>query len=156
MIMVATERMLIFPISNEEIEKRVWEETDAEMKQAFQNMLAGCREKPDQRVWYAIWLMQLKNSKQAVGDICFKGLNDNGSVEIGYGIKKEYEGKGLMTEAVTAMAKWASNQTGVSYVEAETDPDNVASQRVLQKAGFLPNGEIGEEGPRFMWKNDKD
>lgn len=53
------------------------------------------------------------------------------------------------------MAKWASNQTGVSYVEAETDPNNVASQRVLQKTGFLANGEIGEEGPRFTWKNDK-
>ncbi|WP_313577514.1 GNAT family N-acetyltransferase [Lacrimispora sp.] len=155
MIMVTTDRMLIFPISNKEMEMKVREETDEEMKQAYSEMLAGCREKPDQRIWYAIWIMQLKNSKQIVGDLCFKGLNDNGSVEIGYGIKKEYEGKGLMTEAVTAMAKWASNQTGVSYVEAETDPNNVASQRVLQKAGFLVNGEIGEEGPRFTWKNDK-
>jgi len=48
MIMVTTDRMLIFPISNKEIEMKVREETDEEMKQAYSEMLAGCREKPDQ------------------------------------------------------------------------------------------------------------
>lgn len=153
MIKVTTERMLIYPISNEEMEIKVKDETDSEMKQAYSEMLAGCREKPDQRVWYAVWIMQLKSSRQIVGDLCFKGLNDNGSVEIGYGIEKKYEGKGLMTEAVTAMAQWASNQLGVSQIEAEIEANNIASQRVLQKAGFLANGIIGKEGPRFTWKN---
>ena len=41
---------------------------------------------------------------------------------------------------MTAMARWASEQIGVKYVEAETDPDNKASQRVLEKAGFHLNG----------------
>jgi len=41
-----------------------------------------------------------------------------------------------MTEAVTAMIGWASEQIGVNYIEAETDPDNKASQRVLEKTGF--------------------
>ena len=37
---------------------------------------------------------------------------------------------------------------------AETDPDNIASQRVLEKAGFAPTGEQGEEGPRFLWQGN--
>ncbi len=49
-------------------------------------------------------------------------------VEIGYGIKEEFEGQSYMTEAVTAIASWASEQIGLKYVEAETDPDNKASQ----------------------------
>ena len=32
---------------------------------------------------------------------------------------------------------------------AETDAGNAASQRVLEKCGFRPNGILGEEGPRF-------
>lgn len=90
------------------------------------------------------------NEKIVVGDLSFKGLHD-GMVEIGYGMKKEYEGQGYMTEAVTAMAEWASNQPGVTRVEAETDPDNIASKKVLQKAGFRENGVMGKEGPRYSY-----
>ena len=34
-------------------------------------------------------------------------------------------------------------------LEAETDAENAASQSVLEKCGFRPNGTFGEEGPRF-------
>ncbi len=40
-------------------------------------------------------------------------------------------------------------QKDVVFVEAETDPDNKASQRVLEKRGFAPDG-TGVEGPRFV------
>ena len=47
---------------------------------------------------------------------------------------------------------WASEQIGINHVEAETDPDNKASQRVLEKAGFHLNGIMGAEGPRYVFK----
>ena len=46
--------------------------------------------------------------------------------------------------------KWAFEHPQVLAVEAESDPDNAASQRVLEKCGFLATGAIGEEGPRFI------
>lgn len=64
----------------------------------------------------------------------------------------EQKSRGLMTETVTAMAKWAITQMGMSYIESEKDPNNIASQRVLQKSGFVPNGVMGAEVPRFVWK----
>ena len=36
----------------------------------------------------------------------------------------------------------------------ETAPDNAASMRVLQKAGFVPTGAVGDEGPRFVWRRE--
>jgi len=97
--------------------------------------------------------MQLNDETcRNVGDLSFKGLDSNGMVEIGYGIKKEYEGQGYMTEAVTAMVGWASEQIGVNYIEAEADQDNKASQRVLEKTGFHLNGIMGNEGPRYIFK----
>lgn len=152
MIKVTTKRMIIHPLSNEEMQAKIDEESNEEMKIAYSQLLAGCKKNPEQRIWHTIWVMQ-KNigNKIVVGGLSFKGLS-NGMVEIGYGIEKEYEGQGLMTEAVTAMVNWASTQPGVSRVEAETDPNNFASQRVLQKSGFVPNGVMGKEGPRFIWK----
>ena len=67
----------------------------------------------------------------------FKGIKTDGIVEIGYGINSEFEGQGLMTEAVTAVVKWASIQKGVKQIEAETDENNIASKRVLEKSGFV-------------------
>jgi ribosomal-protein-alanine N-acetyltransferase len=150
---VKTERLIIYPLSDSEMENLIDIELDMEMKKAYSEMLDGFRQNPEQRIWYAVWNMQLNDETgRSVGDLCFKGLNANGMVEIGYGIKKEYEGQGYMTEAVTAMARWASEQIGVKYVEAEADPENKASQRVLEKAGFRLNGIMGVEGPRYVFK----
>ena len=133
---VITDHLIIEPLSDSEMENLIAIELDLDMKQAYSVMLAGCKQNPEQRIWNAVWKMQLNDETgRIVGDLSFKGLDSNGLVEIGYGIKKEYEGQGYMTEAVTAMARWASEQIGVNSVEAETDPDNKASQRVLEKSG---------------------
>lgn len=150
---VKTEHLNIYPLSNSEIGNLIVAELDLDMKLAYSEMLDGCKQNPEQRIWYAIWNMQLNDETgRSVGDLCFKGLDFKGMVEIGYGIKKEYEGLGYMTEAVTAMARWASEQIGVNDVEAEIDPENKASQRVLEKAGFRLNGIMGDEGPRYVFK----
>ena len=70
--------------------------------------------------------------------------------EIGYGISKEYRNNGYAAEAVKAVLKWAFDNPGVIAVEAETDPENAASKRVLEKCGFTFNGEMGEEGLRYI------
>lgn len=149
-MMITTERLNIEIASDEEMHKLVEEQVDEEMKAAYGEMLEGCLNHPDQREWYAVWFIRLK-SGETVGDYCFKGLLPDGSVEIGYGLLPEYWGKGYATEAVIAAVDWARKQPGVRQIEAETDPDNAASQRVLEKAGFIPNGINGEEGPRFVW-----
>ncbi len=148
---IRTERFQIRLTSDEEMKGFVERESDPEMKQAYQEMLGGAVSHPDKRKWYAIWIMELSDGTY-LGDLCFKGITEDGMVEIGYGISPEFEGKGYMTEAVRAMTGWAGRQDGVRIIEAETDPDNHASQRVLEKCGYVPTGIIGEEGPRFRWK----
>lgn len=147
--MIQTERLKIYTVSDDEMKKLIAEETDDEMRTAYQEMLEGCISHPEQRNWYAVWFMELNGKR--IGDLCFKGLGADGVVEIGYGTYPGFESKGYMTEAVMALVQWASRQPGVLCIEAETDRDNKASQRVLEKSGFVPSGEIGEEGPRFIW-----
>ena len=147
--MIETNRLRIYPASDEQMEKLIEAEPNPELKEAYTQMLDGCRMHPDARVWYAIWNIELSDGT-LVGNLSFKGL-DNGIAEIGYGTNSGFEGKGYMTEAVTSVAKWASRQAGVERIEAETEEGNAASKRVLAKAGFVPNGETGEEGPRYVW-----
>ncbi|MBR6312471.1 MAG: GNAT family N-acetyltransferase, partial [Oscillospiraceae bacterium] len=126
-------------------------EKDPELRKAYSEMLRGCLDFPESRKWYAAWDMELRDSPGTVaGDFCFKGPPEGGAVEVGYGLRAGFCGKGYMTEALKALCAWALAQPGVRRVEAETEPGNAASQAVLARAGFVPAGKIGKEGPRFV------
>ena len=144
-------RLIFYPIADEEIEKLVEDEKDPALKQAYSEMLQGCRREPENRIWFAPWVMGLKSQPcDIVGDFGFKGINPDGMVEIGYGLREGFCGNGYMTEAVKVVSQWALNQPDVSRVEAETESDNAASQKVLAACGFVPIGTVGKEGPRFV------
>mgnify|MGYP003317990424 CR=1 FL=1 len=73
------------------------------------------------------------------------------AVKIGrLAVSKEYQGQGYATEAVKAVTEWALQKNNVTAIEAETDVNNIISQKVLAKCGFIANGVVGEEGPRFV------
>ena len=151
-MIIRTKRLNIYPASNEQMESLILSQTIPELKEAYQEMLDGCLKHPEQREWYAIWNLELNDeSETVVGNLSFKGLGADGILEIGYGMNSEYEGQGLMTEAVSAVVRWAAAQKGVKLIEAETEESNAASKRVLEKAGFVPNGKTGDEGPRYVW-----
>ena len=147
-LLLETERLHIRTTSEKEMLEIIHKETNEELRTAYCEMLQGALAHPAQWEWYAIWTIALKNGTQ-IGDLCFKGRGDDGSVEIGYGIYEQHQGRGYATEAVGAAVSWALRQPDVIRVEAETEPGNRASQRVLEKCGFLPTGTMGEEGPRF-------
>ena len=147
--MLTTERLTLRPASRAEMETLMTTQEDPDLRAAYGEMLDGCLAHPEQWLWYAAWLIALKDGTP-VGDACFKGLGDDGAVEIGYGINRPHEGKGYATEAVDALVRWAFRQPGVVRVEAETEPGNAASRRVLAKCGFRPTGSFGKEGPRFI------
>ena len=147
--MIETKQLRIYPAMKEQMEVCIAAEADVELKKAYTEMLEGCLRHPDQWQWYAMWMIELQDGTH-IGDLCFKGLGANGTVEIGYGVLEEYQGQGYATEAVSAAVTWALQQPFVTCVEAETAPDNRASQRILEKCGFLSSDTTGEEGPRFF------
>ena len=146
--MLNTERLRLYPASREQMKAMIASEQEEELKKAYTEMLEECLRHPDQWDWYAIWMIE-KTDGTHIGDLCFKGLREDGIAEIGYGILEEHQGQGYATEAVQAACHWAFLHPDVRSLEAETDAENAASQRVLEKCGFRPNGTFGEEGPRF-------
>lgn len=146
--MIETKRLKIYAASQEKMEQFIESQIIDALRLAYTEMLNGCLNNPNQWEWYAIWMIELKDGTH-IGELCFKGLDSNGIAEIGYGITEKYQNNGYATEAVKAVLEWALNDPNVTAVEAETDFENVASKRVLEKCGFKSNGKIGEEGPRY-------
>ena len=146
--MIETNRLKIYSASQENMEAFIETQTVEILKSAYTEMLNGCLANPDQWDWYAIWMIELKDGTH-IGELCFKGLSADGIAEIGHGISEDYQNKCYATEAVKGVLEWAFSRSEVTAVEAETDPDNTASKRVLEKCGFALNGVIGEEGSRW-------
>jgi RimJ/RimL family protein N-acetyltransferase len=77
-----------------------------------------------------------------VGSAGFLGSPTNeGAVELGYGVHSEHRNRGYATEAARALVAWALSHDGVVQVTARSRPANVASIRVLGKAGLEQTGE---------------
>jgi len=72
-------------------------------------------------------------------------LRDGGSV--GFWLSREARGRGVMTEAVKAVVNWARGHNGIERLYITAHPDNVASQRVAEKAGFIRVGITQHEPP---------
>jgi RimJ/RimL family protein N-acetyltransferase len=59
---------------------------------------------------------------------------------VGYWLAPEARGRGLTSAALLALSRWGFQRLGLGRVELVTDPDNIASQRVAEKAGFTREG----------------
>ncbi|HZM76733.1 MAG TPA: GNAT family N-acetyltransferase [Candidatus Limnocylindrales bacterium] len=73
---------------------------------------------------------------------------------IGYSLHPEFRGKGIATRSVNLLCRWAFENVGIARIIAGTFPENRASQRVLERAGFTREGYLkaalpGRNGARI-------
>lgn len=100
------------------------------------NMYVAASERDGEQRPFGYYRITRRSDGRAVGGIGFKGQPDDGAVEVGYGLAPSARGHGYAAEALTALMAVAAGN-GVTRVRAETEPDNVASLRTLECAGFV-------------------
>jgi [ribosomal protein S5]-alanine N-acetyltransferase len=71
----------------------------------------------------------------------------DGSANVGYRVAQRVAGHGVATTAVQNLCRRASQQYGLRTLRATTNKENIASQRVLEKSGFVVVGSA-MAGPR--------
>jgi RimJ/RimL family protein N-acetyltransferase len=64
--------------------------------------------------------------------------------EIGFAIERGHWGRGYASDAVTTLLRFAFEQLSLHRLEADPDPRNAASIRVLRKQGFVREGLLRE------------
>jgi RimJ/RimL family protein N-acetyltransferase len=62
------------------------------------------------------------------------------SAVLGYWCVPEVRGRGIATRALRLLTRYGFEELGLERLELTVDPDNVASQRVAEKAGFTREG----------------
>lgn len=67
------------------------------------------------------------------------------SAKLGYCFAEQAWGQGFATEAADALLQWAFDTLDLNRVQSEADTRNRASERVLEKLGFLREGTLRED-----------
>ena len=79
-------------------------------------------------------------SDRLLGSIACRMSKDRGVADIGYWIAPKARRRGVATAALRALTAWMFANLYPARIELITDPDNVASQRVAEGAGFVREG----------------
>ncbi|MGH3389953.1 MAG: GNAT family N-acetyltransferase [Actinomadura sp.] len=72
---------------------------------------------------------------------------DQGCAAVGYWLAPEARGRGVATQAVRLLARWAFAELGIARLELTCGPDNEASQRVAERCGFTREGILRSHVP---------
>lgn len=87
--------------------------------------------------------IELREEKKLIGTIALRNWEKpDRCVDIGYAISIKYWGKGFTTEAVKAVIKFGFEKLNANRIEAHCDEENVASYRVMEKAGMKYEGTL--------------
>ncbi len=93
------------------------------------------------------WAICLKTDNKFIGIIGhYKIQKENYRAEIGYMLLPEFHGQGIITEAIQEALNYGFDVLNLHSVEAIIDPRNEASERVLQKNGFVKEAHLLENG----------
>lgn len=104
-----------------------------------------------ERHGFSLWAVVERGSGAVIGDAGLILYAHRGpEIEIGYRLKVPYWGKGYATEAARAWLAHGFEELGLERIVAVTDPENVASQRVLEKIGMRREGFADYNGKKVF------
>ena len=94
------------------------------------------------------WAIVLKeNGPEPIGNISVVGIDNKvDAAMMGYCMSRAHWRKGIMAEALTAVIAFLFDQVGFNRIEADHDPNNPASGRVMEKSGMRHEGILRQAG----------
>jgi len=85
---------------------------------------------------FGVWALMRRDNGTFIGSCGLRILEETGEVEVLYEIARGEWGKGYATEASRAAVEFGFEVVGLEKIIGLTKPKNVASYRVLEKAGL--------------------
>lgn len=84
------------------------------------------------------WAIAVRGNSKLIGTICFWNIKkEHYRAEVGYVLHPEYWGKGIMQEVLTAVLQYGFKEMKLHSIEANVNPDNTASIKLLERNKFI-------------------
>jgi len=97
------------------------------------------------------WAITFSDKNILIGTICLFGFSDeNDKCEIGYELLTNFQGQGIMREALERVIDYAFNTIEVQKIEAFFHRDNQRSIKLLEKFSFRNSNEPDETNPDLI------
>ncbi len=77
-----------------------------------------------------------KATVEMIGASGLQPLEDTGETEVGYGMIKEFWGRGIGYECASAWLRYGFETAGLEKIVAVAYPENAASRRIMEKCGM--------------------
>jgi ribosomal-protein-alanine N-acetyltransferase len=91
------------------------------------------------------WAITFKDNPKLIGIIGHYRIKpEHYRSEIGYMLLPEYHGQGIISEAINEVVKYGFQEMKLHSIEAIIAPENTASEKVLQKNGFVKEAHLIE------------
>lgn len=98
---------------------------------------------------FGVWALLDKSTSELVGH-CGLVRQQPGEVELVYALGRSAWGRGLATEAAQCLTAFAFEELGLTELVALVFPDNAPSAHVLEKLGFVRDGETERFGASLL------
>ena len=152
---LTTERLILREITTEDVHEILYQRSDPQiMKYLDRAPLISIHDalsfieriKQATRLNEGItWGIALKGEKKLIGNICFWRLdNAHHRAEIGYVIQPSHQSLGYATEALMAVLQYGFGPMQLHSVEANVNPNNTASIKLLERNGFVKEAHFKE------------
>lgn len=96
---------------------------------------------------WIIWAIEHRELNMVIGTISIWNIdNEKKSGELGYGITPDYQGQGLMKEALLSVIEYGFKNMKLSKLDAYTEVNNFNSIKLLEKCNFIEIDRIEDKG----------
>lgn len=112
---------------------QVYEDAETALEM-LRYLIAKCRDAGTPALGPYVLGICLTRSSELIGHVGLSPLSDQ--VEAGCAIEHRFQGRGFATEAIKAMSEWGLHSFGLTQVLGIAASENIASCRVLERAGF--------------------
>lgn len=146
--LLSTNRLHLRRITNEDAEEIFFQRSDKRMLRYLDRN--PIRSIDEAKQWikmidnginndeYIAWGITLKNEPKLIGTITFWNLQkEHYRAEIGYALHPDYQGRGIMQEAIDTVLDFGFKNMKLHSVEANVNPANAASIKLLERNKFV-------------------
>ena len=124
------------------------------IQESKENLLKAINDIDSKDRKYYFFVMENKDTKEFIGEIGYTVMENTPfgkMVHLGYFIMEKYWNKGYTTEALKRVLEYSFEENNVYRISTGCVKENISSEKVMQKNGFIKEAEYKE----YIFHNGK-